>query len=220
MTLAEFVQVLQGSFSRSDKEAEGWYPKYVNRALRQIQKDRSWNCMFATTDLTIQAGVDGVALPSTFKELHSAQPSVFVHDPAVGSSLIPVTVTSRAEHNRFHAGSLWPPSGTATSNLEVFLESGSDGTWSLNVKDSPTDDIVLRVHYYGFLADLALDGDSNFLTTEYPDLCLAKVKEVAFMDINDPISIDFLNLYQQKLPEAVRDDSRRRYSGRRMRMGG
>lgn len=217
MTKAEFIQVLQSAVARSDKETEGWYPKWVNRALRQIQKDRSWNCMFATYDVVFTSGAFGVVMPDNFKELHSAQPSVFVKD---GTDLFPVTVTSRSEHARFNAGSVWPNSGTSTSNLEMFLESATIGLWSLNVKDAPTQDINLRVHYFGFLDDLSADGDSNFLTTEYPDLCLAKVKEIAFTDLNDPIAVDFMTIYQNKLAEAIRDDNRRRYSGRRMRMGG
>lgn len=222
MTLGEFETLLQTSFNRTDLETEGWYPKWVNRALKQIQKERSWNCMTAKAEVTVLSGTKAIALPATFKELHSRRPAVFVKDQTNGGVLSPVCVSDRPSAELTLSGVLWPSDwfvgGSAAQ--EVFIESDADGAWTLNLPANAGSNIVFQVNYFGFLPALSAPGASNFLTTEYEEMCVAKVKEIAFEHVNDPISVDFATLYERHKSKAILDDNRRRYSGRTVRMGG
>lgn len=222
MQLSEFILALQEDVTRYDKEASGWYPKWVNRALRRIQQDRSWNCMRKTAEITVLNGTRSIALPADFKELARETPAVFLQSTDTASPWVPVRVTSRSHMDSKSVNNVWPASGVAgaQAGLECFIEQAADGTWTFFVEEDLTQDTTFRIEYYGFLPDLAADEDANHLTNAYEEMVMAKVKEIAFLAVNDPIAADFAQVYRGYLSEAWRDDQRRRHSGRVLRMGG
>ena len=214
--------MLQEDFARYDKEQSGWYTKWINRGIRKICQDRSWNCMRKSANVTISSGSSSVNLPADFKELQNERPAVFYCDPANAENKTPVRITSRAYMDDHDTGMLWPPAWAAGSQtaLEAFIEQSSTGQYTLNVDDNLSQDATYRVQYFGFFDDLVNNADSNYITNNYEDMLTCKIKEIAFLSVNDPIAADFMTVYKNYLQEAWRDDQNRKHSGRKLRMGG
>lgn len=214
--------MLQEDVNRPDKEESGWYTKWTNRALRRIQQDRNWNFMRTTAQVTVTSGNSSVSLPANFKELASERPAVFVQQEGSSNPWVPVKVTSRSYADSHNTDLYWPASWSASSPsyFEVFIEQAADGTWTLNLVADVNEDVVFRIQYFAFADDLSADGDSNYLTNNYEEMVEAKVKEIAFTSINDPIATDFMAIYRSHRAEAWRDDQARKHGGRRLRMGG
>jgi len=214
--------MLSQDVDRDDKAA--LYPSWINRALRKIQQDNSWRCMRASADVTITSGTSLVDLPANMKELTPEKSPVFVRDVDNATSLYPAVVQSKEHILAYKVTNLYPASTTNISGLsqglEVWVEMDATGQWSLHVPENATQDLGFVVTYFGFLAALVDDADSNFLTTEYEDMVEAKCKQVAFAAIADPLSADFEVLYREFLRQAKADDSRRQHRGRKLRMGG
>ena len=220
MTLGDLKLMLQEDFARYDKEQSGWYTKWINRAIKKICQDRSWNCMRKTTNATIASGFSNVQLPSDFKELQNERPAVFLISSDGSETKAPVSVTSRAYMDE-HSQALWPSVSTGSqSHLEAFIEQTSSGSYIFNIDETVDQDVVYRLQYFGFFNDLVNDLESNYITNNYEDMLISKIKEIAFLSVNDPIAADFMALYKNYLQEAWRDDQGRKHSGRKLRMGG
>lgn len=119
---------------------------FVNAALRQVQKDRSWPCMKTEEVFTIPAGASRVALPSYFKELQSLDP---VHVVLADGTTRPVDVAYVEQEERRRD---WTVAGLAQM-FRVALERDENGAW-LRIADPASEAIRLRVKFYRFLADL------------------------------------------------------------------
>lgn len=216
MTFLQLKTMLQEDFNRKDKETV-FYPLWINRALKQIQRDHSYTCMRSRTNLTISSGNSSANLPSNFKELLSERRSIFL------SSGVPVSVESRENikvHDYMLTGSVSNASEREANGKSVFIESDSSGQWSLNITSDAAEDLVYDVAFYGFLADLSDDSDSNFFTNNYPTMLEHKIKSIAFGSINDPLAGDFEAFYREERREAIRQDKASKLKGRKLRMGG
>ena len=120
-----------------------------------------------------------------------------------------------------HSQALWPSvSAGSQSHLEAFIEQTSSGSYIFNIDETVDQDVVYRLQYFGFFNDLVNDLESNYITNNYEDMLISKIKEIAFLSVNDPIAADFMALYKNYLQEAWRDDQGRKHSGRKLRMGG
>jgi len=225
MTFAELKLMLSQDVNRSDKETL-WYPIWINRALRKIQSDETFSFMRNRSDVVIAQGTSSIALPARFKQLTAEQYPVTVIDPTMGTgplAELPCEVTSREDMISYRA-STYVPSRPANvrgrlSGLPVWIENTAAG-WTLNIIDTAAEALTFRVSHFAFLADLAADSDSNYLTTNYPELVENKIKAIAFAAINDPIAAQFEAMAARLLSDAVLDDRRRTYRGRALRMGG
>lgn len=222
MNFGDLKLMLQEDFARYDKEQSGWYPKWINRAIKKICQDRSWNFMRSTANVTISSGSSSTNLPSDFKELQNERPAVFLISANGDATNTPVRITSRAYLDDHNTATMWPQGwgGGSQSNLEAFIEQTVSGTYNLHTASELDQDAVFRVQYYGFLSELLNNTDSNYITNNYEDMLIAKIKEIAFLSVNDPIAADYMTLYKNYLQEAWRDDQSRKHSGRKLRMGG
>lgn len=219
MNFADLKELLAVGVGRTDLEAS--YPRWINRALKQIQKDHDWSFCKSILTVTIDAGTTTEALPSTFKCLSSERTPIYITGGLGETTPRPCEVVSY-EHTQNLKGAAWPASsgvGSSTGTY-VFLQRGTTGTVSLRIADTASSNLVFSVSAYSFLPELAADDDENVLTTDYEDLVEAKVKSIAFATVNDPLAADYENLYRLRLQEAIRDDYLRTHKGRAIRMGG
>lgn len=224
MTFLNLKTMLAQDVNRADKEA--LYPVWINRALRKIQTDASFACMKDRQDVTISAGSTSALLPARFKELYPEQHPVAVVSPGLGAGIaaeIPCEVTSREDVVSHRVSSLLPVRQASFSGsligYPVWIEHTASG-WALNIADPASENLTFRVAHYAFLPELSADGDTNYLTLNYPDLVENKAKAIAFMAVNDPIAAQFEAMAAKLLVEAVLDDKRRASRGRVLRMGG
>lgn len=224
MTFSDLKLMLAQDVNRSDKETV-WYPKWINRALRKIQTDVSFACMKSRASLQMAPGASSVNLPANFKELTAEQYPVTIIDPSLPgiAAELPCTVTSREEMVAYRASTYVPTQASNVrgrlSGLPVYLDRTSTD-WTLNVQGPAEEGLDLRVSYYGFLAELVNNSDTNYFLLNYPDLVENKVKAIAFTSLNDPAASLFESMAAKLLAEAVLDDKRRLNRGRVLRMGG
>jgi len=179
------------------------YGDYFNEALREIQNRRSWLAMKKTVDVSVPTGYgrETVTLPADFKELQKRQAVQYITDD--GQFIPAEVVTEEQQIYRVWAFggtpiTTWPP--------RVFFERLATGP-ILGVLEPLIQPFNFRVKYFGYLPDLAADGNTSPLADAYPEMVFAKAKVVAFTDINDPIAAEFETLFEKKLGEAIRQDS-------------
>jgi hypothetical protein len=225
MTFANLKSMLAQDVNRADKETV-WYPIWINRALRKIQTDVSFSCMRGRATVTIPANQTSAALPARFKELTAEQYPVTMANPSLGSGAaaeVPCEVVSREHLTTFRVSGLLPARQAnalgSLSGYPVWVEYAPAG-WTLNILDPASEELNFSVSHHAFLPDLVADGDTNYLTLNYPDLVENKIKAIAFMSLNDPIAAQFEAISAKLLREATLDDERRRTRGRVYRMGG
>jgi hypothetical protein len=230
MTQGDLVKALQVGVMRDDLEQAGMYSIYINIANRAIQQDRSWFCMRDGEQVTIPSGGCTASLPDNFKELTPAKPPVFVLN-TVGGPPFACTITTPEQIAKYGRGTELPlfldlvnvavpagpsgPSGASGPSGPSYVK-----TWTINTVGPASQALTLCVSYYGFLPDLTQAADTNYLLTNYAEMFKAKVKAVAFEDINDPAAVSWENVYEIKKTKAAMDDARRVLSGMNLRMGG
>lgn len=208
MTFGDLKRMLAQDVNRSDKEAVE-YPLWINRGLRKIQSDENFACMSRRLDVRINAGESSAALPEDFKELKvegSRSPVARFHESSGFEE--PWDVVTREYALRHPHRAMW------------LGFDGASGLWTVNVPPTETGGVVFRLNYYEFLPDLIGDGESNYLTVNYPELVEARIKAIAFAALADPIAVSFEQLAVTRLREAKADDHRRATRGRVFRMGG
>lgn len=205
MTLLGLRTLLGKAVQRSDLASS--YDEFLNGAIRDIQKDRSWTCMRTREDLTLANGDTSVALPDLAKELDGKKPvSVVLPTGAV----FPIDLVSETEETvRTWSGVEALP--------RMFLLADEDGL-SLNVMTPVTQDITLRVRYFKYLADLSGDSDTNWFTDNEWEMVLEKAKHTAFALVNDAQANVALDEYSKRFLGAARQDSYREVKGRVTRM--
>jgi hypothetical protein len=205
--------VLQAKVSkgvqRSDLATD--IPDYINEAIREIEKRRSFTAMKAEATLTMSVGTSSATLPADFKELQNPREAVFIQ--GTDGSLLPVEVVSREQElqkfatlgSGYYARVYLDTLGTVKT---IKIAGAADGVFTFVVR------------YYKFLPDLATGTDTNFFTNEYPRLIITKAKSLALSEVNDPIVGELEMLFEKMYREAVADDAKRDVSGLSLRMGG
>ncbi len=88
----------------------------------------------------------------------------------------------------------------------------------LSPPDTATEAITFEVDCYKYFPDLAASTDQNFLTRDFPEMCVAKAKAIAFAAVNDPMAADMESLFEHKFTQAVKKDSFAQLAGRVLRM--
>lgn len=202
--------MLEIGVARDDLAGE--YTEWINRGVRAVQRDHSYNCMRHVQNITMTAGTSAVALPGDFKELQSPKGSVSLYVPSEG--YFPCEVVTRAK--LIQGGTV--PRGAAFE-ARVFLSNDGNQAF-LNFLDNTTSDVTFSVEYFRFLPLLAADSDENYLTREFEDMVQAKIKQIAFSSTNDPQAASELALYEVEKRKAVAFDARQRSQGQLIRMGG
>lgn len=207
MTLADIKARLTTGVARNDLSAS--YGTFINTAQDEICRRRSWLGMLKNATVTISTGNSSVNLPSDFKELAPGRTPVHYTDPVTGY-LIDVEVMNR--NQRIRRAVLFPLTG-----YRVFIDYTTTPR-KLNMYDTATENIPFDVTYFGFPAALVNDSDSNFLTTDFPEMLISKVKAIAFAAINDGMAGDFAKLFEEQFMENRRNDSYQAVAGRTLRM--
>lgn len=222
MTFLELKQMLDESFQRSDLEHN--YGRWINQAIRKVQQDRDWGCMRDRREVSFAHGALTATMPDNYKALTEEQFPIHVRSSTF-QEYLPCEVVSYEKATRYRSSTYYPPILTTTLSarrgVPVFVEQLRDAFW-LTLTAPAAEALVFQVSYYGFLPDLAADGDSNHLTREYPEMVEAKVKALAFGRVNEFKEMVEPNeiLYTTRSREAGIDDFRRSNQGRKLRMGG
>lgn len=232
MTLADIVARLTIGVMRDDLVA--LYPGFINEALTEIQRRRSWQCMRAVNFFTILNGASTVSLltadgavATRFKELSIGKSPVHLQFTQAGSTLLtPCDVWPREKllrrQARLISNSLLysvysNPSVALRTQVPVYVD-WQAGQPVLNILFPAQSDLPFSVSYYGYLADLAANGDSNEFTLHYPEMVVNKAKAIAFAAINDPMASDLELLFEKKFTEAAAQDAYQAVAGMDLRM--
>lgn len=220
MNFKEWIRSLEVGVNRADLAAD--YPRYCNDALREICQRRSWRAMRTRGQVTIPANATSTPLPSDFKELVNERSPI---EQVNGEGLaIPSDVFRREKLIRWDA---WLLNGqavyintvTGRVPLQVFIDD-LDGTPTLNVVRAQVSALLFNITYFRYLPDLAEDEDENGLTVNYPEMCKAKAKAIAFGDMNDDLAASFEQLFEAKFTAAAGQDAYSAIAGTVFRMGG
>lgn len=229
MNLGDIVDRISRGVMRDDLADS--YPDFVNEALREIQRRRSWLCMKQTAYFTIVNGASSVSLladddanDTNFKELTKGTSPVHLRNS--DNVLTPCEVWTREKLLRRQARLIsnsilysvfMHPNLARRVSVPVFIQ-WEKGTPYLNVLFAADSDLPFSVSFYGYLDDLAEDSDTNDLTTQYPEMVIAKAKAIAFETINDPATADFEELFDKKFSEASAQDAYSALAGLDLRM--
>jgi hypothetical protein len=208
MNLSDLNARMVLGVNRSDlADSGGNYTQFLNDAQREICRMRSWQWMKEKETLTLTAGQTTLELPTNFKEFTS--PNSPVHILVQGLE-IPVDVWTPEKHKR-----------RVRSLLSTQFACHLDDTVTpkvLNFVEDLTEDADFVVRFYGYLDDLSEDNPSNNLTTDYPDMLLAKAKALAFAAINDPVAADLETYFDLKFKPAAAADAYAQVAGTQLRM--
>lgn len=230
MTRAQIVARVSLGVQRDDLVAS--YNDIVNEALTEIQRDRSWVAMKSTARFTVHAGNSSVSLltddssiASRFKELTIEKSPVHLQS-SIDNVLVPCDVWTREKVLRRQARlisnsllySVYSHPNTARRvQVPVYID-WQAGNPSLNVLFSAQNDLPFTVSFYGYLADLVADGDTNYFTLNYPEMVIARSKAIAFEAVNDPVSVEFEQVYQVRFKKAAAQDAYQAVAGVELRM--
>lgn len=191
----------------------GAIPGFVNDTLRDIQQRRSWLCMRATESVTISSGTSSANLNSLFKEPRGGKHSLRGLDSSTGS-YIPWELLARQELEDLNV------IGLGAAERRAYIDFGS-GVQTLNLPENAAEDLTFELQSYRFLADLSDDSDTNYFTTNYPQLVLEGVKARLLAADDDTQRADLAEIrFAQQFTSASRDDAYRQVAGRNIRMGG
>jgi hypothetical protein len=215
MTLEDLNEKMKIAVARPDLTADGVddYSAYLNAAQKEICRMHSFVWMKESEEVTILAGTSSIALPADFKELHPSKTPVHLVDAAsVPTSYIPIDMVTREKLLRLQR------SYVSQASPLLFLDWSSRPPHLSMGSLSADENLVFDVLYYAFLDDLSEDEDDNALTTDHPQMLLAKAKALAFADINDALSVDMENLFDMKFKTARQTDIRAQLSGTALHM--
>lgn len=224
MTQADFIKRLSIGVARDDLAP--LYPDFINEALHEIQRRRSWRFMLQIGTFTIPVGQTSVNLPANFKELSNTRTPVHLigtsFQPGLPNVLTPCDVWTRErvlrrEQMAFGYSILTPNIYYLRTSIPVYVDWQAE-TPSLRVFYPATTALMFDVKYFAYLPDLVLSTDSNALTTEYPEMCIAKIKATAFEAINDPAALDQEALFATRFNDAKANDSYAAIAGMELRM--
>jgi hypothetical protein len=205
--------MLEIGVSRDD--LAGDYTDWINRGVRAVQRDHSYNCMRHVSNVTMLAGTSAVSLPGDFKELQIKRDRVGpVSLYTTTNGYFPIEVTTREKL----IGGAPLPRGV-DQQAQVFLSNDGNQAF-LNFLDNTSSDVTFSISYFRFLPPLEADTDENYLTREFEEMIQAKVKQTAFALINDPQATVELALYEVEKRKAIAFDARQRSQGQNIRMGG
>lgn len=208
MDFADLKRWVEKGVQRADLDDD--YGDFVNEALKEIQRRRSWTAMKDKETLVISSGDKTAAFPEDFKELQRERNPVNL--VTVDGGLAPVDVVFEEQEVR----RLWAMSGT-TFTTRAYLYRDGAGT-VLGLVAPAAEDLTFQVKVYKFLPALSGDGDENPLTVEFPWMIIEKAKALALMSINDPQSEVSETAFEKKYAEAARRDAYSDVSGLTLRM--
>lgn len=228
MTLSDITARLTASVQRDDLVS--LYPSFVNEALTEIQRRRSWLCMKNLSFFSILNGNSSVSLATDdnndttyFKELTIGNSPVQLQ----GEDLIftPCDVWTREKVLRRQARLISNsilytiyshPDQSRRVSVPVWIGWENEQP-TLNILFSAASNLPFQVSYYGYLPPLVNPTDSNYLTINYPEMVVNKAKAIAFSTIQDPVAANIEDFFEKKFREAVAQDAYQQVAGLELR---
>jgi hypothetical protein len=201
--------MLDVSVARADLTGE--YNRWINEGLREIQRDYNYSCMRHVSEISMAAGSSSARMPDDFKQLQIEKGSVSLVDPTGGK--IPVSIKTR---ERLICQAQMPNRSTTP---DAFLSNDGD-TAFLNLLDATTTALTFSIAYFRYLPELDADDDENYITREFTGMVKARIKAIAFGEINDPLESAELAKYEIAKASAKVFDTLQRTQGRTLQMGG
>jgi hypothetical protein len=188
------------------------YADYINEAIREFEKARSWSFMKKTGTITLSAGDLTVALPADFKEFVAERDkspvNQILNDPDMPGAKKPVRLGFESQELM----RLWKFSNLVVSfgffGMPTLCVRRENSGLFLCLTLPNLQDLELEVNYYAYLPPLTAATDTHPLADAYPSMVIAKAKALALADINDPVVADLENYAQVKFKAASLQDSR------------
>jgi hypothetical protein len=230
MTFTDIIQRLTIGVLRDDLVST--YPSFINEALVEIQRRRSWQCMKQLDFFTIPNNLSAIPLATNdngaatnFKEL-TLQDSP-IHLKAQDLVLTPCDVwplekvlrrQARLISNSILYSVYMHPDTTRRVSVPVYVQ-WTGGNPTLNILFAANGALPFQVSYYGYLPDLVVGtNETNEFTLHFPEMVVSKAKAIAFAAINDPMAADFEALFEKKFMEAAAKDAYQEIAGLQLRM--
>ena len=215
MNLSQLIALLLDS-TKADSQY-GIMVTWINTALHELGRRRSWRGMKATINLTIPGGNGSVNLPTNFKEPQSGKNPLRGMDNTTPQNFVNWFLYSKQEIMRLLEIQVGAPDRKAYIDF--------DGTnWNLNTLGQVGSTTMFSFDIYQYLADLANPTDANYMTREYPLLVLEQAKVYAFRHLNTEAGYEAAQVCQGEVERqfqiASADDGYREVRGRVFRMGG
>lgn len=192
------------------------YISYINQAIREIENRCSFNYMKKSENVQISNGELSTSMPVDYKEiirLKSPVSRIVTPSGSSTSTLVPCVLYSRQALERLQnsVGSAIVTSGQ-DQQLSLLLDI-DDNTWFLSLLQEATEDINLRVNYYGYSEKVTEEDPEHPLFTTYPTLVVACAKYIIFSDINDDLQTKAEEQYERELKKAKGNDRSIAFSG-------
>lgn len=219
MNFGELLRFTSAAVNRADREAD--YPLWINNAVTEIQRRYDWTFMRSADTVVAAAGVKSVPLPDNFKSLQNLRPAVTVTDTLNSLREFPCDVTTEPQLIRKNGAFVfpYPYQYQFRYGYPVFIKWDA-GIPSLAFYGDTAAALSFHVRYYGYFPKLVADNDENPITTDFEQMLKAKIKAIAFEDLNDPLSGPNEMLFTEKFNQEKDADARRHTTGRRIQMGG
>jgi hypothetical protein len=234
MTLSDLVNRLSIGVMRDDLAISPGYASFINEALTEVQRRRSWQVMKQVEFFTMPNGSSTITLayfdppantqPTNFKELTLQESPI--HLKAQDLVLTPCDVwtmekvlrrQARLISNSLLYSVYMHPDTTRRVSIPVWVD-WINGQPSLNILFAADSDLPFQVSYYAYLPDLVNNTDHNEFTDRFPEMVIDKAKALAFASINDPIAADFEALFEKKFSDAAAKDAYQAVAGLQLRM--
>jgi len=221
MNLGQYIALLNDSV-KADVQ-RGMLPTFVNLAVKELCRRRSWQGMKGTISFTIASGNGQANLPSTFKEPQSGLNALRAVSALTPTGYDMWYLYSKQELERLGVIGVGAPDNKAYIDYNgtnfIIVTLGQSGVDTNFVLDA-----------YSFFADVSLPTDENYLMREYPLLVLEQARVYSYrhgaMD-EDGVGERMIAMSENSQQEAERlfaiasaDDAYRSIRGRRFRMGG
>lgn len=220
MNLGQYKALLNDC-TKADTQL-GMFPIFVNSAIRELSRRRSWRAMKGQVNFVIPSGNGQAILPANFKEPQSGLNALRATSTLTPTGFAMWYLYSKQELERLGVIGVGAPDNKAYIDF--------DGTnWIIVTLGQVGQSTNFSLDSYLFFPDLVVDTDQNYLTVEYPMMVLEMAKSYAFRHgaMDDETGPQMIANAERCLKEVDRqfaiasaDDGFREVRGRRFRMGG
>lgn len=218
MTLQQYTDLLQDC-TELDKQL-GIFPTFVNEAIKELCRRRSWDGMKDTIGFVVASGNGSAALPSNFKEPQSGlNPLRGINPTTSPQGFDNWFLFSKQEIKRLVTV------GVGAADRKAYIDCVGN-QWTIYIQGQPVGvDINFELDCYLYPAALSAPSDENFMTINYPFMILEQAKVYAYrQDSKNPQSVALGGDAQKEVERlyqiAIQNDAYQTVRGRRFRMGG
>lgn len=207
-------------------DLKGEYDQWVEECFVELENASNWWCCRTRSNVIMEAGTMAIELPSDYIKLTGAKTPITIiptNSSTIAVRRLEVIVVPFEDLVRLDSSLLYPAAFTTLVNrrgFPVYLEPSEEGLWSIKTLEQVAEDITFDVSYIQKIKRLAEENDTNVITTKYPNMVKAKLKQIVFETIDDPRAEMWEAKFKRYHRLAVAQDEYERVHAQKFRMGG